>query len=559
VTTGKTLKRESNLSKGPAVLYKDGVPKLNLKSVFQGILLAILYILAGRLATQIHNLSGQSPLIWLPTGISVAAVVLFGTGLLPWVFIASVILNGTLGYSPVICVGVGVGSVLQTWLSAWSLAKVCDSSPTLTKVKEVIGFGVLVMGLSGFIGATIQAITLIIFGSMTLDAVYTIWRSWWLAQAMSCLIIAAPCICWWNDIRFRLGRPLKLKWEAAFLGLIIVTTCIFLYTPLAEYNHSLIVRPFLLFSFMIWAAVRFDVFGVTTTLLVLATTTICGNILGFTAASTAPLGERMILQQYFTMALGFTGLVISAAIREKESALEMRNEFLSIASHELKTPIAALSLQLQIAERKLRNKSNPAAHETEQLAFLEKTGLQISRLVQIVEQLLDVSRIDRKIVSLQFEKINLGDFISGLVERLDSNLRQAGCTISLHLQNDVYCNWDSVRFEQVFENLISNAIKYAAGKPIRIETKDVAGVVEIAVRDNGPGIEKSKQTMIFDRFVRANSSPQIKGLGLGLFITRQIIETHGGTIWVEGKMGEGTSFLMKIPAHPAVVDSRSAT
>jgi signal transduction histidine kinase len=348
--------------------------------------------------------------------------------------------------------------------------------------------------------------------------------------------------------------------EAFVLGLIILSTCLFVYTPLVAYNHSLIIRPFFLFSLMIWAAVRFDVFGATSALLILAATSIYGNVLGFvsTSGNVAP-AERMILQQYFTIALGFTGLVISAAIREKEAALEARSEFLSIASHELKTPIAALSLQFQVAERKLQAKSDHDTHETEQLAFLEKTGRQISRLVQIVEQLLDVSKIDRKVVSLQFEKIELGHFIRTLVERLESNLRDAHCTVSLHLQNEINCHWDSIRFEQVFENLISNAIKYAPGKPIRIEAKEVAGIVEIAVCDSGPGIEKSKQSQVFERFIRANSSPQIKGLGLGLFITRQIVKAHGGTIWVESKPGEGTSFLMKIPAHPAVVDSKSAS
>jgi signal transduction histidine kinase len=545
------------LSKPPGILYKDNVPKLTVANSAYGVLLSILYFLAGRAAVQIHALSGLSPLIWLPTGVGVAWIVLFGKKFLPWIFIASLILNVTLHYSVLTSFGVAAGSLLQAWASAWFLGKISGNSPTLTKVKEIVGFGILVMGVSSFLGSSVQALSVLIFGSMSLDDVYLLWRSWWIAQAMSCLIIAAPCICWWNDIRFRLGGPLKINLEALLLALFIVTTCMFIYTPLSVYNHSLMIRPFFLFSLMIWASIRFDVFGATSTLLILASTAIYGNILGFTAASTAPLSERMILQQYFTIALGFTGLIISAAIREKESALEARSEFLSIASHELKTPIAALSLQVQVAERKLQAKSNPDPHEIDQMAFLGKTSRQISRLVQIVEQLLDVSRIDRRMVSLQFEEINLSNFIQNLVERLDSNLKEAQCSVSLQLQNNIRCNWDSIRFEQVFENLISNAIKYAAGKPIHIETKENTGMVEVAVRDSGPGIEKSKQSQIFDRFIRANSSPQIKGLGLGLFITRQIVEAHGGAIWVESKPGEGTSFLMKIPAHPSVVESKS--
>jgi signal transduction histidine kinase len=531
------------------------VPKPKL--ILSGIFFTILYYLAALAAVKIHSLSGLSPLIWLPTGVGIAALVLVGKSFRPWIFVAAFLSSYSLHYPLPICLGIALGSFVQTVLAAWFLKKTSETTPTLTKVKEVIGFAVLVMGVSTFLGTSIDAVSLVVFGSMSLEDATVLWRSWWLSQAMSCLIIAAPCIGWWNDIRFRIGGALKLGWEAAFLGAVIVATCIFIYTPLSVYNHSLIIRPFFLFSLMIWAAVRFDIFGATSTLLVLAGTSIYGNILGFAAASNVPLNERMILQQYFTMALGVTGLVISAAIREKETALEARSEFLSIASHELKTPIAALSLQLQVAERKLQAKPDRNAYETEQLAFLGKTGLQISRLVQIVEQLLDVSRIDRRMVSLQFEEIDLTDFIRHIVDRLESNLKAAGCSVSLHLQKGLFCKWDVLRFEQVFENLLSNATKYASGKPIQIESKEANGIIEIAIRDNGPGIDKSKQTQIFERFIRANSSPQIKGLGLGLFITRQIIEAHGGTIWVESKPGEGTSFLMKIPAHPIAIEPKS--
>ncbi len=548
------------MSKGLPLLYKEAVKKPALQFTLYGILFVVLYSLFGITSSQLHRLSGMPHLIWLPTGLATATLVLFGKKFWPWVLIASFILNTILKYSPGLSLGIGLGSAAQAYVSAYFLNKISDGNPTLTKVREVIGFGIFVMGIGVLLGTSLQTSAMLMFGAMPTDEVYVLWRSWWLAQAMSCLVVAAPCICWWNDIRFRLGGPLKLRWETLVLGAIIVASCLFVYTPLVVYNHSLVIRPFFLFSLMIWAAVRFDIFGATSTLIILAAVQTYGNALGFVSSSgnVAP-DERMILQQYFAMALGFTGLIISAAIREKEAALEARSEFLSIASHELKTPIAALSLQIQVAERKLRAKPNPNTQEIEQVTFLQKTGLQVYRLVQIVEQLLDVSKIDRKTVSLHFEKFDLNQFIQTTLERLENNLKTVQSTVSLHLQNGIQCEWDSIRFEQVFENLISNATKYAPGKPIRIETKEIAGMVEIAVRDAGPGIDKAKQSQIFERFVRANSSPQIKGLALGLFITRQIIEAHGGTIWVESKPGEGTSFLMKIPAYPKAVESKSSS
>jgi signal transduction histidine kinase len=526
------------------------VPQFAPKTILRGFLSFALYCLAGQLAVWIHKVSGFSPLIWLPSGVGVASLVLTGRRNWPWIFIAALTLGLSLKYSFIASIGLALGASVEAYIAAWSLAKVSDRLPTLTQVKEVVCFALVAMVLATFLSTAISIGFLYFSGSVASGQVSDTWRSWWLGEAMGCLAVGAPAICWWNDIRFRLKEVLKGKSEALLLALAIVATCMLIYTPLAVYNTSIVIRPYFLFCLMIWAALRFDVFGAIYTLLVLIVSVICGTLLGFTAATTVPFSERLVLQQFFVIALGLTGLVISAAIREKEEAVEMRNQFLSIASHELKTPITALSLQLQVAERRLLTKKEKNPTEIEQLQFLGKTSQQIGRLTQIVEQLLDVSRIDRDAISLGFEEFDLSAFIGRLVLRLESNLASAQCLVSLNVQSDLICKWDALRFEQVLENILSNAMKYAPRKPIEISAKNENGMIDISVRDQGPGIEESKQSLIFDRFIRANSSPQIKGLGLGLFITRQIVEAHGGKIWVESKMGEGSSFRIRMPARP---------
>jgi signal transduction histidine kinase len=235
---------------------------------------------------------------------------------------------------------------------------------------------------------------------------------------------------------------------------------------------------------------------------------------------------------------------------QAQAAVAARDEFLSIASHELRTPLTALRLALdnmrRVAARELQ--SSPSAQIERVLAASERAG---QRLENLVEALLDVSRIHMGRLELDVEALDLGTVVADAVAGLDDELRQAGSTVEIAGET-TGGHWDRLRLGQVLTNLLSNAVKYGAGKPIEIAFGTRDAHAWLTIRDHGIGIDASDQRHIFERFERAVSSQNYGGLGLGLYIVKRIVEAHGGTVRVESRLGEGAAFLVDLPLRPAV-------
>jgi signal transduction histidine kinase len=239
---------------------------------------------------------------------------------------------------------------------------------------------------------------------------------------------------------------------------------------------------------------------------------------------------------------------------DAQQAVRARDEFLSIASHELKTPLTPLRLQIQKL-RYLIRRGEPAAVSPEQiLAAVEKSDRQIARVVALVEDLLDISRITAGRLTLHVEPVDVAALIRDVVERFAPSLADAGCTPDLSLPPDVTIQADRIRLDQVVVNLITNAIKYAPGAPLRIRLRrESDGGARLEVQDQGPGIAAADQERIFTRFERAVADVnKVGGLGLGLYISRQIAHAHGGDLVVQSTPGTGATFVVVLPAAPPV-------
>jgi PAS domain S-box-containing protein len=234
------------------------------------------------------------------------------------------------------------------------------------------------------------------------------------------------------------------------------------------------------------------------------------------------------------------------AHEESRAAVRMRDEFLSVASHELRTPLSALQLQLQSAERILQSREAPR----ERLAGKIATSVrQTRRLGNLVDTLLDVSRLASGRLDLARETFDLREAVRDVAERLSEELAQAGCAFNLEAPAAVIGHWDRLRMEQVLTNLIANALKYAPGRPIDVRVDGSAERAQVAVRDHGIGIAAEDRARIFDRFERAVPATHYGGLGLGLYIARQIVEAHGGHIEVWSAPGEGSRFVIDLPRN----------
>jgi PAS domain S-box-containing protein len=230
-----------------------------------------------------------------------------------------------------------------------------------------------------------------------------------------------------------------------------------------------------------------------------------------------------------------------------EQAVRSRDEFLSIASHELKTPVTALQYGIQ-GLAKLHGQHGlshaPPAMVENVLEIIERQGKRLGRLVNV---LLDISRIEAGRFELTREEFDLVGLTREVVAQQAEELKRSGSCITVEAAHPLIGRWDRFRLDQVVTNLLTNAIKYGARQPIRIALEGTDETVRLSVSDRGIGIAPDRQAFVFDRFERAVSSRNYSGLGLGLYIARRIVEEHGGTLHVTSQPGAGSSFVMTLP------------
>jgi signal transduction histidine kinase len=233
-----------------------------------------------------------------------------------------------------------------------------------------------------------------------------------------------------------------------------------------------------------------------------------------------------------------------------QDAVRARDEFLSIASHELKTPLTTLKLQVDSMGLAARGRGRWAAVPD----LSRKLGVaqrQVNRLSSLIYELLDTSRITSGHMTLTLEDdVDFSHVIRESVARFKDELARASCEVHVHgTEEPILGRWDELRLDQVLSNFVSNALKYGAGKPIEIEVEADESSAQLTVSDHGIGIPYDKQGVIFSRFERAVPQHQYGGFGLGLWIVREIALAMRGQVSVSSKPGEGASFRFVVPRH----------
>jgi PAS domain S-box-containing protein len=231
-----------------------------------------------------------------------------------------------------------------------------------------------------------------------------------------------------------------------------------------------------------------------------------------------------------------------------EEAIRARDEFLSVASHELKTPLASLKLQTQLFKRGIQ-KGDPRFYSPERInKLVDQADRQTHRLTRLVDDMLDIARIRSGKLTVEMSRFDLCELAHEVVDRMKPVMAQFGVDPELTCDTSLIGDWDRFRIEQVLANLLTNAMRYGAQKPVRIRAWRKGKTAVLSVQDRGVGIAPENQTRIFNRFERAVSSNEVSGLGLGLFITRQIVEAHSGKIWVESPgLEKGAIFYVELP------------
>ena len=231
-----------------------------------------------------------------------------------------------------------------------------------------------------------------------------------------------------------------------------------------------------------------------------------------------------------------------------QKALRSRDEFLSICSHELKTPLTSLKMQIQITNRMRERKGDEAAFSIDNMEkFVAHADRSVDRIIHLVNDMLDISRVATGRLSLKLEKVPLEVLVQDVAERLKAFMELAGCEVTIEAAHDVTGLWDKFRIEQVITNRLTNAAKDAPEKPVTIQILKSGHYGVVNVIDHGPGISAEDQARIFERFERATNETGVSGLGLGLYISKEIAQLHHGDITVDSIEGKGTTFSLKLP------------
>ncbi|MCY1082761.1 ATP-binding protein [Archangium lansingense] len=230
---------------------------------------------------------------------------------------------------------------------------------------------------------------------------------------------------------------------------------------------------------------------------------------------------------------------------EAERAVRLRDEFLSVASHELKTPLTSLSLQLHTLLKRAKQSERPEDAETAQR--LEKAQRQSHKLARMMDELLDISRLAEGRLQLELSNVDLVQVVREVMERFQEEAQRTCTSLELRADEQIVGRWDRTKLEQVVTNLVSNALKYGAGAPVEVQVHSSGAMALLEVTDHGIGISPQDLGRIFGKFERAVPVRQYGGFGLGLYIVRQLVEALGGGVDAESTPGSGSTFHIVLP------------
>jgi signal transduction histidine kinase len=516
------------------------------------------YVVTARLGLSFDALGGIATTVWPPTGLALAALLLGGVGLWPAVTVGAFVANLLSGIPVWAAALVAAGNTLEAVVATLALRRT-GFDRRLARVVDVL----LLVGVAAFASTAISAG--VGLGAARLAHIPAAGKAgsffavWWVGDALGDLLIA-PLILAFADRREISRRPLRwLEVAGLSVAALVAGFTVFRHQIAWDLLQGLGRGTYLLGPVLIWAAVRFEQRGVTTTLLSLCAIGVSGALQRQGVFEGDTLHDRLLFIQGYAGVTAASMLMLAAALTERRSAIGARDEFISIASHELKTPLTALKLRLGSAERAARrlpslDGGNPQADKL--LRALAAAGTTADRLDALIDDLLDVSRLTAGRLALRVEPFDARGLLTDVAARLREQAAEVGSTIELLVAGPIVGAWDRGRLEQVVTNLLSNAIKYGMGKPIRLGAQPLGDRVRIWVEDAGPGIARADQQRIFQAFERLANAQRVGGLGLGLYIGQQIAAAHGGALAVDSEPGHGARFTLELPLVPRLRPGR---
>jgi signal transduction histidine kinase len=494
----------------------------------------VAYVATGRLGAQLGGVGGVVALLWPPTGLALVLLLGYGLRATPAVAIAALTLNLLNGTAPLAALGISTGNTLEAMLAVWLLDR-RRFDRGLNRVRDVVAL-VGVCAISSALSATIGTACLWAADLVTSATLTSAWAGWWLANELSAIVVA-PVMLVWLYPPPRMERS-RLELVGLLMGLAISAAA------LSFTEHAYLAWPTL-----VWAALRFRQRGAATSVFIIGVVAAAATVLGRGAFVQASVAASLVQLQGFMGVTATTALLLGSAIGERDGAVVARDDFLSVASHELRTPLTSLKLHVEIL-RRAAQRGGDAMTPDKVVTKVADIEQQTDRLAALVSEVLDVSRAVAGRFALDLQDMDLSQAAADATKRLEPQAQNAGCELKLTTE-PCAGTWDRVRVDQVLVSLITNAIKFGPGQPVEVTVKAKPDEAVVSVRDHGIGIKPADKERIFERFERAVSMRHFGGLGLGLWLTRQVVDAQGGSISVKSEPGQGSEFIVVLPRRPS--------
>jgi signal transduction histidine kinase len=520
--------------------------------------LAAVYIVAARAGLTLDAIARFATLVWAPTGIALAALLLFGLRLWPAVFVGALIVNIWTGAPLLGAFGVAIGNTLEAVVATFILRRIPRFRLALDRLEDVASFVVVAAGLCTALSASIGVASLALAGTIASSQIAVAWRAWWLGDLVGALVIAPLLLVYFSDRRLTIG-PRRAA-EGAVLILILLAANLYVFGGAALGTTSL-EQTYLVVPALIFAAVRFGQRGAVTAVFITTAIAVWGTVAGHGPFARPVLHQGLFALQTFMAVVTTTFLLLGASVAERqrseewlrrareiaEQANRAKSDSLAVMSHELRTPLNAISgyvelLQMQIA--------GPITDQ--QRGYLSRLQGSQEHLLTLLDDVLGFARLETGRLALSLQPVIIYDAIVALEGMLELEMRMKRLTFDRRvLDLSLVARADPERLRQILLNFLTNGVKFTPeGGRITIGAKRERDTVRVWVTDTGIGIASDQLENVFDPFYQVERGPTRKypGMGLGLAIARDLARAMDGEIWLESTPGMGSTAWLALPS-----------
>ncbi len=524
--------------------------------------LTVLYFLAGKLGLHLAFVHASASPVWPPAGIALAALLVFGYGTWPAIFLAAFLVNVTTFGNVATSLAIGAGNTLEAVCGAWLINRFANGTFLFDRAQDVFKFAFAAV-ISTAVSPSIGLTSLALAGYANWSDYVPIWTTWWLGDATGDLIFAPIIILWAVKPRWRWHGRKDVEVTLILLLLLAVGEAIFGgWLPISAKNYPV---AFVCGPILIWMAFRMSQRETATGIFILSAIAIWGTVRNFGPFVMETENQSLLILQSSTAVLTLTAMALAAAMAERrrieadleaqkalvEAANRTKDNFLAMLSHELRTPLSPVLLAVE-------NLQNDWPKRPEIASALEMIRRNIRVEQHLIDDLLDVTRISKGKLALNLTSVDVHGQIRNVVETCRSEW--AGKKIRMQLDltaGDRFVVADEARFQQIVWNLVQNAIKFSREEGVVVisTVNESPGELTIIVQDHGIGIEPEAMERIFNPFEQGERSLKRRfgGLGLGLAISKSLAEAHAATLTATSEgLNRGATFKLTIKTSALV-------